>query len=245
VTQLFAAELLKLRTTRVPYAFAVVIVALSAIAAATVVGANSFGQDRALDLVQAGSLSGTVVTIMGILLVTNEYRYGTIATTFLAEPHRVRVLGAKLAAGALAGVVYAAIAVAVIAAVALPWLAARDDALAIDGQSAEALARLLVSFALSAALGVGVGAIVRSQVGAIVAVFVWFLIVEHLFAILVALAAGDVDNAEKIARYLPGGAFAGVVGATELTGGAAIALAAAYVAALAVVGGVVMVRRDP
>lgn len=240
-----SAELLKLRTTRVSYALAAVIVALSGIAAATVVGTNTFGDDRALDLVQAASLAVTVVTIMGILLVTNEYRHGTIATTFLAEPHRLRVLAAKLVVGAFAGVVYAAIAVASIAAVALPWLAARDDALAIDGQAVEAVARLTVSFALAAALGVAVGAVVRSQVGAIVAVFVWFLIVEHLFAILLALAAGDVDKAETIVRYLPGGAFGGIVGATELRGGAAIALAAAYVATLAVGGGVVMVRRDP
>jgi ABC-2 type transport system permease protein len=229
----------------VPYVLAGVVVLLSGIAAATVVGANEFGTDRALDLVQAASLAGTVVTIVGILIVTNEYRHGTIATTFLAEPNRIRVLGAKLLLGAAAGAAYALIAVVVIAAVALPWLAARDDALAFDGQVPEAIGRLLVSFALSGALGVAVGAIFRNQVGAIVAVFVWFLIVEHLVALLAALATRDIDNAEAIARYLPGGAFAGIVGATELRGGAAIALAAAYVAVLGTLGGFAIARRDP
>jgi ABC-2 type transport system permease protein len=245
VTRLLSAELLKLQTTRVPYILAGVVVLLSGIAAATVVGANEFGADRALDLVQAASLAGTVVTIVGILIVTNEYRHGTIATTFLADPHRIRVLGGKLLVGAAAGAAYALIAIVVIAAVALPWLAARDDALAFDGQVPEGIGRLLVSFALSGALGVAVGAIFRNQVGAIVAVFVWFLIVEHLVALLAALATRDIDNAEVIARYLPGGAFAGIVGATELRGGAAIALAAAYVAVLGTLGGLALVRRDP
>lgn len=245
MTRLLSAEVLKLRTTRVLYVLAGGVILLSAIAAATVVGADAFGTDRALDLVQAASLSGTVVTITGILVMTNEYRHGTIATTFLAEPHRVRVLGAKLLVGALAGVAYALIAVAITAAVALPWLAARGDALAIDGQVPEAVGRLVVSFGLSGALGVAVGAIFRNQVGAVVAVFVWFLIVEHLFALLVALAAGNIDDRDAIVRYLPGGAFGGIVGGTELRAGAAIALAAAYVAALAVVGGLAMVRRDP
>ncbi len=243
--RLLSAELLKLRTTRVPYVLAGVVVLLSGIAAATVVGTNEFGPDRALDLVQAASLSGTVVMIIGILIVTNEYRHGTIATTFLAEPHRNRVLGAKLVLGAGAGAAYALIVVVVTAAVALPWLAARDDALAFDAQVPEAIGRLLVSFALSGALGVAIGAIFRTQVGAIVATFVWFLIAEHLLAILVALAAGDVDDTASILRYLPGGAFGGIVGATELSGGAAIALAAAYVAALGVLGGLAIVRRDP
>jgi ABC-type transport system involved in multi-copper enzyme maturation permease subunit len=243
--RLLSAELLKLRTTRVPYVLAGVVVLLSGIAAATVVGTNAFGTDRALDLVQAASLSGTVVTIIGILIVTNEYRHGTIATTFLAEPHRIRVVGAKLLVGGLAGAAYAMVAVAVTAAVALPWLAARDDALALDGQIPEAVGRLLVSFALSGALGVAVGAMFRSQVGAIVAVFVWFLIAEHLLAVLVALAAGDVDDTAAILRYLPGGAFGGIVGGTELRAGAAIALVAAYVVGLSAAGALVMARRDP
>jgi hypothetical protein len=38
-----------------------------------------------------------------VLLVTSEYRYGTIRPTILFTPHRSRVLAAKLIAGLLAG----------------------------------------------------------------------------------------------------------------------------------------------
>jgi hypothetical protein len=38
-----------------------------------------------------------------LLLITSEYRYGTIHATLLFTPHRRRVLTAKLTAGLLAG----------------------------------------------------------------------------------------------------------------------------------------------
>ena len=43
--------------------------------------------------------------LAGVLLVTSEYRYGTIRPTFLFTPRRSRVLSAKLTAGLLAGLV--------------------------------------------------------------------------------------------------------------------------------------------
>ena len=249
MTQLLSAELLKLRTTRVPYVLAGVVVLLCGIAAATVVGARALGDDPALDLVQGAGFSTALATIVGILLVTNEYRHGTIATTFLAEPHRIRVLGAKLVTGLLAGALYAALAVAITAAVALPWLAARGDALTLDGQALEAVGRLLVSFTLSGALGVAIGAILQNQVGAIITTFVWFLVVEPLLAVLAALLAGDISEQSPISKYLPGAAFDALVGGTGgdagLRFGPALALAIAYVAALSALGALAMTRRDP
>ena len=47
--------------------------------------------------------------LAGVLLVTSEYRYGTIRPTFLFMPHRARVLSAKLIAGLLAGIVFGAV----------------------------------------------------------------------------------------------------------------------------------------
>ena len=47
-------------------------------------------------------------TLAGLLAVTSEFRYGTIRPTLLFEPRRRVVLAAKLAAAALAGVLFAA-----------------------------------------------------------------------------------------------------------------------------------------
>jgi ABC-type transport system involved in multi-copper enzyme maturation permease subunit len=246
---LLASELLKLRTTRVPYVLLAVTVVFAGLVAATLVGAGALGDDRALELAQGAGFWSVLATVLGILVVTNEYRHGTIATTFLAEPRRRRVLGAKLATSLLAGALFALAATVAVAAVALPWLAARDEALALDGQALQAVGRLVVAFALSAALGAAVGAIVQSQVGAIVIVFVWFLVVESIVGLLAALLFGEVGEPDPVSPYLPGTAIQGIVGgqASEfmLRAGPSILLAGAYVAGLAALGALSMTRRDP
>jgi hypothetical protein len=108
---------------------------------------------------------------------------------------------------------------------------------------------LFVSFMLSAALGASVGAIIRNQVGAIVATLLWFLALEPLVALLAALLQGGISDQAAITEYLPGAALSAIVGGAGGNGGLrigpAIALSSAYVVALAVVGALAMVRRDP
>src|SRR3984885_16324291 len=47
-------------------------------------------------LLSVGSLAGVFSALAGIMLVTSEYRHGTIRPTFLFNPRRSRVIGAKL-----------------------------------------------------------------------------------------------------------------------------------------------------
>jgi len=249
---LLASELLKVRTTRVPYVLLALTVLASGLVTAALVGAGEADagkDDRALALAQGAGFWSTLATVLGILIVTNEYRHGTIMTTFLAEPRRVRVLAAKLATALIGGAVLAVGAVVATAAVALPWLAITDQSLPLDGQAVEAAGRLLLAFALSAALGAAVGAIIQNQVGTIITVFVWFLIVESIIGVVSALLFGDLGEPDPVSPYLPGSALGGIVGGQGaefmLDGGWAALLAAGYVAALSVLGGVSMVRRDP
>jgi len=247
--RLRSAELLKLRTTRVTYILLGVTVLLSGLAAAAIVGSGSLDGDDWLQLAQGAGFSTTLATIVGILLVTNEYRHGTIMTTFLAEPRRVRVGAAKLAAALVAGIVLAVASIATTALVALPWAAARGEGLHLEGQAGEAVARVLLAFALSAALGAAVGAIIQNQVGTIIAVFVWFLIVESIIGVLSALVFGDLGEPDPVSPYLPGSALSGIIGGEGsefmLRGGPAALLALGYVALLSVVGALSMTRRDP
>lgn len=246
---LLSAELLKLRTTRPPYWLLLVTLAIAGLSAAGLVGSGSLDEDRALALAQGASFGSMFVTVLGILIVTNEYRHGTVMTTFLAEPRRVRVLAAKIATALLAGVGFALASAAVAAAVALPWLAARDEALALDGQALEAVVRLVLAFALSAALGAAVGAIVQSQVGAIVLTFVWFLILESIVGVVSSWLLTDFGEPDPVSPYLLGSVLGGIVGGqgSEYVHDAPTAtlLAVVYVAVLAAVGAAVMTRRDP
>jgi ABC-2 type transport system permease protein len=247
---LLSAELLKLRTTRPPYWLLLLTVAIAGLAAAGLTGSGSLAEnDPALALAQGASFGTMFVTVLGILIVTNEYRHGTVMTTFLAEPRRVRVLAAKVATALLAGVAFALAATLVAAAIAVPWLAARDEALALDGQALEAVGRLVLAFALSAALGAAVGAIVQSQVGAIVLTFVWFLVVESLLGVLSSWLITDFGEPDPVSKYLPGSVLGGIVGgeASEYMhdGPTSTLLALLYVGALVAAGAVVMTRRDP
>ena len=248
--RVLSAEMLKLRTTRVTYVLVGIGVLLSGVITAAIVGSGSLDENHpAFSLTQGVSFSTTLATIMGILLVTNEYRHGTIMTTFLAEPRRVRVLAAKLATALIGGVIIGAAALAVSAAVAIPWAAARGDDLPIDGEALEASGRLLLAFALSAAIGAAVGAILQNQVGAIVTVFVWFLVVESIITVLSGLVFGEVGEPDPITPYLPGSSLNGIVGGQgnefALRGGWSALLALGYFALLSVIGALSMTRRDP
>ena len=121
---LFVAEFLKLRTTRTPwvlFGLAVVISGLIAAGFAGFGGLDAYNEDNpALALAQGASFFGILATVLGILLVTNEYRHGTVMTTFLAEPRRERVLGAKLVIALLAGAALGLATMAISTLVAAP-----------------------------------------------------------------------------------------------------------------------------
>ena len=109
MTNLIAAEWLKLRTTRLLIGTLPVAVVLS-LAAVTgmVVSSHSSELDttdgirRVLSVAGAGAI---VLLVVGVLISAGEYRHGTAVDTFLTTPHRGRVLAAKMTIGAALGAV--------------------------------------------------------------------------------------------------------------------------------------------
>ncbi len=57
-------------------------------------------------LLSLASLATVFSALAGVLLVTSEYRYGTIRPTIPFNPERSHVLAAKVLAGALAGIAF-------------------------------------------------------------------------------------------------------------------------------------------
>jgi ABC-2 type transport system permease protein len=252
VTALLASEIAKLRTVRVPYVFIGIVILLAVGSAVIFVISESFEDepDDWLMLAQGANFANILATILGILIVTNEYRHGTITSTFLVEPARERVLGAKLAAAVAVGVVFALVAFLVAIAVAVPWQAARGDALELDGSIVEALARLVASYVIACALGIGVGAIIQNQVGAIVATFVWFFVIESVIATVAALFSDGLGEPDPVSPYLPGSALQAIVGFEQaddflFSAPAGALLASVYAALLVALGALSMLRRDP
>jgi ABC-2 type transport system permease protein len=243
VSRLVAAELLKLRTTpRTTIALFVAPLAVVALGTAGTVDSaadSSFLVERVLSDVVTGAAGTTAffALLVGVVMLTTEYRHGTATHTFLAAPRRERVMAAKAAAAVSAGAALAVVAVVVGLAIALPWLAAvgKSPSLA-DADLAGDAGRVLFASALWATLGVGVGGIVRNQAGAIAAPLVWFLVAEPLVGVLL----------DGVADYLPGAVLASVLGwgGSALSASAAAGVAVAYVLTLGLLATALTLQRD-
>ena len=239
----FAAELLKLRTIRAPYGLVLAVVAISGLAVAGSIGGDILDGNRALGIADAAESASVFAALIGILVVTNEYRHGTITPTFLVTPIRERVIAAKLGAGAVAGAIAGLVVVVVVLAIAVPWLASRDEPLAYDGDLLLSMAKLVAAFTLASTLGVAAGTVIRSQIGAVATVFAWFLLVEPVLSVLASVAFGW----DELGRYLPGAALDAVVsseGDDLLAPHWGALLALGYIAALTAAGIALTLRRD-
>jgi hypothetical protein len=187
--------------------------------------------------------------LVGTLSITTEYRYKTLTTTFLGEPRRGTVLLAKLVVSTLVGLAFGVAGVLAGVAGVAPVLAGTGNEVGLDGEVLDALLKTVLGLGLWAAVGVGVGAVVRNQVAAIVVVVAFSQLLEPILRF--GLSAFELTR--EVANYLPGAAGDAMAGASIFTLGAeADVLAwwqgglvlAAYAAVLVAVGGAATVRRD-
>jgi ABC-2 type transport system permease protein len=152
---------------------------------------------QAIDAVYANAISGYIfVIILGIMLMAGEYRHGTAVATFLARPKREIVLAAKLGIAAIVGAVFMLISVWASIFAGIIVLATFDNVAAPSSNTFLNLTIAgLVSGAILAVIGVAIGALLKSQMLAIVFSLVYLFVIDPLLLVL------WVD----IAKYLPGG----------------------------------------
>ena len=238
-------EVLKLRTVRLPRVLLTAAVAVAAAGASGRMAERPALADPATAVGAIGhaGLVSLFALVLGVAAVAGEHRYRTIADTYLSTPRRGRVVLAKLAvttvAGAGVGVAAAVVAVATTAA----WYAGQGGSLDLTSSPVLRTAAGAVAWcAAFAAIGVGVGALVRNLAGAVTASLAWLALVEGVAAELV----GD-----DLARWLPfrAGAALGnlpsaTAGADDLDQGAAALALVAYAVVLAAVAVSTTVRRD-
>jgi ABC-2 type transport system permease protein len=200
--RLFAAELVKLRTIRTTWGYALAVIGLAGLLAAGNIGSPPEGgrlaPDFQFDLILTGALPAVLLALLlGILLFTNEFRHGTISRTLLATPRRPLLVGLKLLAGAAAGLGLALLAIATATVVVVTWLSIIDVPLEFADAAGGAW-RALVGAALIGALGAAVGGVVHSQVGALVGTLIWLFVAEPIVWVLLGLI-----DLEGVADYLP------------------------------------------
>jgi ABC-2 type transport system permease protein len=233
---LIAAELLKLRTTRM-LAVSVGVVALFAAALPIFIGsaAGHRGEPALVpssltDFLRApAQLTGGVVLLVGLLATAGEYRHRTILPARLAEPRTSRLLAAKLITVAAVGLVVG-IAMELVATVAGTIVLARHH-VAVE-PLAHGVPRLAVILpaviALQGILGVAIGALLRNTAAAIGATLVWAFIIEGILPV--------VTNQPHLTSWLPSGAIREITSshtpAGQLIPVAAAAVLLAYSAVL-------------
>jgi len=246
MTRLVGAEVFKLRTTRTFYGLT--LGALGLIVLITAIGAiaGDFKHERSpgVDLLGIGGVTQIFTLVLGLLAVSTEFRHGTITPSLLVTPDRTRLVVAKLAAHLLAGLLIGVLGFAACAALGLGILSARDIATGVDSSKVvEIIVGGGIAAALFAALGVGVGALVRNQVGAIVGSLAYMFVAEPLLGIIPGL-----DDA--ISKYGLGGVSDGLAATSTSSSDNVLhqlpagLLFAAYALVFLVAGTLLMRRRD-
>ncbi|HMG25971.1 MAG TPA: ABC transporter permease [Acidimicrobiia bacterium] len=228
MTGALRAEWLKLRTARLPWGLLAVALALAGVHA-VLFDSNAGGtghtsiESLATYTGQRQAITMPVevllfVTVLGVIVASGEFRHGTATNTYLSIPNRIRVLAAKSIAAGTVGALFGLAGAGLTTAIGLSFIVGGGHDVLL---SAATIARYAVGATIAAgalaAAGVGLGSLVRSQVAATIAVFVWGLVIEQTIG-------GLYETAQ---RYLPYTAAASLAGAKLEAGTTALPFLAA------------------
>jgi ABC-2 type transport system permease protein len=247
MTRLVRGEVLKLVSTRTFWTITLGSLALVAAAVAALAGASTFssGDNPARQVLAVAGPVQTFALLLGVLSVTSEFRHGTITPVLLVTPRRTPLLLAKLITLTAVGLILGLLAFGEAAAITLPILTSRHIASQLDAASlAGVIFGGAVATMLAAALGVGLGAAVRNQVGAVIAALGLLYVAEPLLSVLPGIG-------HAVQRFGPAGLVSGASGTSGFPSNAhllgqrgAITVLVFYALVVVVVGSVLFRRRD-
>lgn len=241
MTALVSAELLKLRTTRTAIGFLIATVLLTLLfQGVTFATEDIVSATKLRESIAGAGIAALLLLILGIVATTGEYRHRTITGSLLVTPDRWRFLISKALAYFVVGAVLGLVAMVVTIVAALIWLPLRDQPtdLISFGDYLVMVLRGVAVTAISGVIGVAVGAIVRNQVIAVVAVLVYLFVIEGL----VSLISDDVYDA-LIGQTQSALGGSGQVGSAYSPGVSGLILVG-WALLLGVIGGFLEQRRD-
>jgi ABC-2 type transport system permease protein len=236
------AEILKIRSTRTTIGLVlgmlVLVVAITLLSGLLQHPRDLASTENQRQLLGIGGFAGVFSALAGILVLTSEYRFGTIRPTFLVAPSWPRVIGAKLIASFVVGVVFGIVGEALSYAIGYLCLSGRNIPFQLaSGDIAWLLLGTIVGTGIWGAIGVGLGAIVRNQIGSVIGLLAWGFVIENILFGLVP----------SVGRYVPGQAQNALQGSTAdhllapVLGGVVMLV---WMAVLAAVGLAWTSRRD-
>ena len=152
-----------------------------------------------------------LAVVLGIAAMGAEYRHQTLAATYLATPRRSRLLLGKAVSLLLFGLVYGLASVAAGVGVALPFLLAYDGADFLgQPETWRSLVLGVVSVALWTLFGMGIGALIRNFLVAMLTGISLVFLVEPVLALVCFLRGLDGPL-----NVLPTGATNAMLGLTS------------------------------
>jgi ABC-2 type transport system permease protein len=196
VNKLISSEFLKLLSTRSVYLLVAGVAGLSVMTVLDVGSQDSFAKpfDEQTFVFFTALLSRALILVLGIRLVTDEFRHGTVVPTILAAPQRTRVLAAKVAVATIGGVALAGAAWLAMTGAFLVIATVENASPSLGVDALRILGGMLAAGAIWGVLGVFVGAVIRHQLAATVGGLVWLMAIEDIGRSLL----GDLGG------YLPG-----------------------------------------
>ncbi|MEX0763135.1 MAG: ABC transporter permease [Dehalococcoidia bacterium] len=174
--RLVRAELRKISTTKMPWAFLAILIVISgATATAILVGTDADGTKGFIataedqrSLLAFGANAMMIAGLLGAIVAAREYDYHTIVPMFLTVPQRHQAMLAQFAAVFLTGGVLGAVGGGLTIVAGMITLPLVDfDLLLSVGAVAQVVGASALAGATGALLGAGVGAMVRNSAGAV------------------------------------------------------------------------------
>jgi ABC-type transport system involved in multi-copper enzyme maturation permease subunit len=250
VTVALRAEARKLLTTQVWFWMVVLTAALSLLVA-SLVSAFTSTDDAGIPI--EALLNGVVgfavliASVLGVIGVTGEYRHLTVTPTFLSVPRRGTVITAKLVTYLITGLALGVLTVALALAVATPWLRGRGFEVDLGASSTiRIIVGGIIASGIWGVIGIGVGALLRNQVAAVVGIVLYRFLIEGILS--------AIPKVKSAYPYLPGGATNSLLTTADpnvndgslhfLSPWVGGALLLAYGLVFAIIGTLLTVRRD-
>ena len=249
MTTALRAEVRKLTTTQVWVWMIVLAVGLTLLVTSLTSAftePDAGGEPLEAALNAATSFGYVIAAVLGVIGVTGEYRHLTVTPTFLSVPRRGTVIGAKIALYFATGLLLGLLCMGAAIAVGVPWMSARGIDVDLGAESTmRIIIGGIITVAIFGIIGVGVGALIRNQVAAVVGLIIYLFLIEGILS--------AIPRVQEAYPYLPGGAASGLIRTDDPNVQSPVdllepwqggVLLLAYGLIFAIVGSLLTVRRD-
>jgi ABC-2 type transport system permease protein len=195
----------------------------------------------AANIYTSGQFFGLVfMVILGVLVVTNEFFHQTATTTFLTTPHRTRVIVSKFIAAILLAFGFWFLITAIDLSVGSIYFGSNGHQIPLtDWPVLRSVLMNLLAFVVWVVLGVALGVLIRSQLGATITAALAYLLSFPAAFIVFGIIRQFIIKKDWVLQWIvivPGVASQIMINPVPMQVGPGITTPAWWVGALVLVG---------